>query len=464
MDRLLSSKKRVHLVGIGGAGMSVVAQLLLWLGHRVSGSDIESSQLTRRLAFGGAKVFIGHRLGNLGDTDLVVASSAIKADNPELVGAKAKGIPVVQRAEILAELMEGKVGIAIAGTHGKTTTTSLVASVLAKAGLSPTVAIGGEANEFGGGALLGKGPHFVVEADESDSSFCLLSPTYSVVTNIEEEHLDFYRGIDEIISAFKEFCSRISQNGALICCIDDPNVRKMLDSPRTRIVTYGFSPMADIYPVNIEIERFRSRFDCCYKKQVLGSIELNIPAEHNILNALAAIGVSMELGVDFDSLSQSLANCRGVARRFQIKLDSDDLIVIDDYAHHPTEIEATLNACKNGKRRIIGLFQPHRYTRTMYLADRFGSAFSLVDHLVLTEVYAADESPIEGISAKVIYDAIKRNGHPSVNLIPTKEEALAHILKVLLPGDIVVCLGAGDIGYVADELTRRFERNLKFKV
>ena len=453
---MLDSKKRIHLIGIGGMGMNAIAQLLLGLGHRVSGSDIKSSRLTRKITSLGAEVFIGHSPQNIGDVDLVAFSSAIRDDNPELLSAKEMGIPVFQRAEVLAELMKGHVGIAVAGTHGKTTTTSLIAVILSKAGISPTVAIGGEANDLGGGSLLGEGPYFVTEADESDGSFCLLSPTYSVVTNIEEEHLDFYHDIDEILQAFNHFLDRTDREGALVACIDDPNVRKILNSYKKRFVTYGFSPDADISGVNIEIGWLRSRFDCRYKGQILGPIELRAPEIHNILNALAAIGVAMELGIDFDCLTKSLAEYQGVTRRFEVKLETEDLIVIDDYAHHPTEVKATLNSCRNGKRRIVCVFQPHRYTRTKCLGERFGGSFSLADHLILTDIYSADETPIEGVSSKVIYDAVKRHGQTEVHLVSTNEEALDRILKIILPGDMVVCLGAGDVGVVADELARRF--------
>lgn len=453
---MLDSKKRIHLIGIGGVGMSAIAQLLLGLGHRVSGSDIKPSQFTCRLTSLGAKVFIGHSPQNLGDVDLVAFSSAIRDDNPEFLLAKERGIPVFQRAELLAELMKGKVGIAVAGTHGKTTTTSLIASILSKAGFSPTVAIGGEANDLGGGAILGEGPYFVTEADESDGSFRLLSPTYSVVTNIEEEHLDYYHDIDEILQAFNHFVDRTDQKGAPVGCIDDPNVRKILGSYKKRFVTYGFSPDADISGVNIEIGWVRSRFDCRYKDKILGPIELRVPQTHNILNALAAIGVAMELGIDFDCLTKSLAEYQGVTRRFEVKLETEDLIVIDDYAHHPTEVEATLNSCRDGKRRIVCVFQPHRYTRTRYLGERFGRSFGSADRLILTDIYSANELPIEGVSSKVIYDAVKRYGHPDLHLVSTKEEALVHLLKIILPGDLVVCLGAGDIGWVCDELAKRF--------
>lgn len=455
---MLDSKKRIHMIGIGGAGMSTLAQLLLGLGHQVSGSDVKPNRLTERIASLGGKVFVGHRPQNVGDADLVVYSSAIGPDNPEIVGAKASGIPVVQRGRMLAELMRQKVGIAIAGTHGKTTTTSLVATVLAGAGLSPTVAIGAEVDDFGGGALLGEGPYFVAEADESDGSFLELLPTYAILTNIEAEHLDFYQDIDEIVRAFQDFAGRICQDGALIGCIDDENVRKVLDSYKEKLLTYGLSPAADIYPANIEIERFKSRFDCIYRGRALGHIALQIPGRHNILNALAAVGVGMELGIDFDRLSRSLGSYRGAARRFQIKLETDALIVIDDYAHHPTEVEVTLCACRNGGRRIIGIFQPHRYTRTKYFDDQFGKSFSLVDHLILTDIYPAGERPIEGVSADLIYKAVKRQGHPDVCLASTKEEAFSHVLKILRPGDMVVVLGAGDIGYVADELAKKFKR------
>lgn len=438
--------------------MSTIAQLLLGLGHQVSGSDVKPNQLTERIASLGGRVFIGHRQQNVGDADLVVYSSAIGPDNPEIAYAKARGVPVVQRARVLAELMSEKVGIAIAGTHGKTTTTSLVATVLAGAGLSPTVAIGAEVSDFGGGALLGEGPYFVAEADESDGSFLELEPTYAILTNIEEEHLDFYQDIDEIVRAFQDFVGRICQGGALIGCIDDENVRRIIGLYKKKLITYSLRPEAEIYAANIEIERFKSRFDCIYRGKALGRIALKIPGRYNILNALAAVGVGMELGIGFDRLSESLGSYRGAARRFQIKLETDALIVIDDYAHHPTEVEATLCACRNGGRRVIGIFQPHRYTRTKYLGDRFGKSFSPVDYLILTDIYPAGERPIKGVSADVIYQAVKRQGHPDVCLVPTKEEALSHVLKILRSGDMVIVLGAGDIGYVADELAKKFKK------
>lgn len=438
--------------------MSAIAQLLLGLGHQVSGSDIKPSAVVEKLSFLGAKVFIGQRPQNVREVDLVVFSSAIKDNNPELLVARDQHILTIQRAKMLAWLMDGKCGIAITGTHGKTTTASLIASVLIKAGLSPTVAIGGELEDLGGSALLGQGPYFVAEADESDGSFLELDPTYSVLTNIEEEHLDFYHGIDDILEAFRRFAEKTKQDGALIGCVDDGYVKEILSSCGRRSITYGLAQPADIYPKNVAVNRFGSQFDCWYKDKLLGPIKLGIPQRHNIMNALAAVGVAMELGIDFDSLRESLASYRGAARRFEIKLDTDELVVIDDYAHHPTEVEATLNSCRAEDRRVVAIFQPHRYTRTKYLGHLFGRAFASADQLILTDIYPADEEPLEGITSQTIYDAVRREGHQNVELVATKEDALDFVLKISKPDDLVVCLGAGDIGWVADELAKRFNK------
>ncbi|MEA3328997.1 MAG: UDP-N-acetylmuramate--L-alanine ligase [Candidatus Omnitrophota bacterium] len=451
---MLFTRKRIHFVGIGGIGMSGLARILLDLGYQVSGSDLKLNCLTDQIESKGARLFCGHHQKNISGAEMVVYSSAIRPDNPELAMARSKGIPVVQRAEVLSELMSTKTGIAVTGSHGKTTTTSLIGSILLEAGLDPTIVVGGKAGSFGGNAVLGKGDCFVAEADESDGSFLFFHPAYSIVTNIEKEHLDFYKDLDQIIRTYRRFIDNTNPQGVLFWHKDDKNIESCLAGFKGRNVSFGFSDSADLCADNVKINGFKSSFDCLYNRKFLARLELNLPSGHNILNALAAVGLSRELRIDLDSINRALAGYHGVDRRFQIKLNNNGLTVIDDYAHHPTEVEATLKACKAEDKRIICVFQPHRYSRTKHLSKQFSHAFYSADHLILAEVYPADEEPINGITSKCIYDELKKNGWKKLSLAGSKEEALSMVQKILRPDDLVLIMGAGDIGYVADQLAR----------
>jgi UDP-N-acetylmuramate--alanine ligase len=460
---MLAGIKKIHFVGIGGVGMSGLAQILLKAGYRITGSDIKSSEITERLSLQGAIVSIGHKESNVGDAELVVYSSAIMLDNPELIFAHSKNIPIIKRAELLAELMEGKIGIAVTGAHGKTTTTSLISVVLTEAGLAPTVAIGGIVYYFNGNVSLGNGQYFIAEADESDGSFLCYSPTYSVVTNIDLEHLDFYRDLKDIKESFMKFINRTKEEGCLFCSGDDLNLRDILSGYKNRFITFGLSNACDIYPKNIHSDGFSSSFDCVYKGSRLGRLNLRIPGKHNISNSLSAVGVALELGINFSKLQTSLSSYCGAERRFQLKGEVNGIMVIDDYAHHPTEIKATLEAAKIWKdKRIVAVFQPHRYTRTKYLLDTFSNTFNLVDHLVITDIYPASEKPIEGVSARNIYTKIVEYGHKDVHFLP-KGEIVEHLVKRLKPNDLVIIMGAGDIGKVANELVNTLMRKSAFQ-
>lgn len=455
---MLSGKKSIHLIGIGGAGMSGIAQLLLELGYVVSGSDIKPSPITKRIEKKKGKVFIGHNQSNVKNAELVIYSSAISDQNPEMVAAKQKGIPVVPRARILGELMRDKIGIAITGTHGKTTTTALISHMLLTAKMNPTVAIGGEMPQLGGNAKLGQGCYFVAEADESDASFLWLSPTYSVVTNIDRDHLDHYHDLGEIVESFRQFMNKTKTEGCLFCSEDDEKIKEILATLRRRFVTFGLSKDGQYHPANIEMEENRSQFDCISKGKKLGRIYLPLPGLHNVSNALAAIALGDELGIGFEVIQDALASYKGVERRFQMKLNSEMLVVIDDYAHHPTEIKTTLEALRNWKdRRIVCVFQPHRYSRTKYLKDDFAQCFSSADHLVMTDIYSANEEPLEGVYGKNIYEEIIKTGQRDVCFL-AKDKITEHLFTILRPRDIVIVMGAGDIGFLADRLVEKFER------
>ncbi|MEA3560189.1 MAG: UDP-N-acetylmuramate--L-alanine ligase [Candidatus Omnitrophota bacterium] len=451
---MLSTKKKIHFVGIGGIGMSGIAHILLESGYQVSGSDLKFNRLMDQIKSKGAKLFSGHDCRNISEAEVVVYSSAVQPDNPELVMARKKGIPVVKRAQMLSELMNGKISIVVSGTHGKTTTTSLIGSVLLAGGLDPTVIVGGEAKDFGGNAILGKGNYFVAEADESDGSFLFLNPDYSIITNIEEEHLDFYKNLDTIIDTYGRFINNTSRKGILFWHKADENIGRCLAKIKRRNVSFGFSDLADLCAKNIEMKGFSSSFNCSYRKKILGRVTVNLPFSHNILNALAAIGPGLELGMDFDSINRALSAYHGVDRRFQVKLNSSELMVIDDYAHHPTEVKATLGACRALGKRIICVFQPHRYSRTRHLGKRFAEALCSVDHLILAEIYPADEKPLAGVSSRCIYDELKKRGREKVDFAVSKEEALKMVEDIIRPQDLVVVMGAGNINYVADKLTQ----------
>jgi len=457
--RLYKKIQHIHLVGIGGIGMSGIAEVLLNLGYRVSGSDLRETEITRRLKRLGASFSFGHNPENLKDADVVVISSAVKPDNPEVKAAHERSIPVIPRAEMLAELMRLKYGIAIAGAHGKTTTTSLVAAVLAKGGIDPTVVIGGRLNVIGSNAILGSGEFMVAEADESDGSFLKLSPTIAIITNIDAEHLDYYRDIEEIKQAFLAFINKIPFYGLVIVCLDDVHAQDLIPRVNKRFITYGLSAQADIRACDLVYKGMNTRFTVHQRDKKLGSIELEIPGRHNVYNALAAVACGLELEIPFSSICEALGEFAGVERRFQIKGEVNGVLVVDDYGHHPTEIKATLSAARLAfNRRLIVVFQPHRYTRTHYLLKEFLTAFYQADILILTEIYPAGEDTIASVSAEKLYEGIKEHGHKQVLFIPDKEEIVHHLRSLMKTGDAVLIMGAGDIWQVGEELLKGGEK------
>jgi UDP-N-acetylmuramate--alanine ligase len=439
---------RIHFVGIGGIGMSGIAELLLNLGYRVSGSDLRRSDTTDRLEGLGAEIRTGHAPGNVPDDGhVVVFSSAVKADNPEVVEAHRRKIPVIPRAEMLSELMRMKYGIAIAGTHGKTTTTSMVATILASAGWDPTAVVGGKLNSLGSNAKLGQGEFLVAEADESDGSFLKLSPTVAVVTNIDPEHLDFYSGIGQIKETFLHFINKVPFYGFAVLCIDHPNVQELIPSVAKTFVTYGFSAHADYRADGVEHEGMNNRFRVIRRGEPLGEATLKAPGRHNVSNALAAVAVAMELGIPFDRVVAGLAEYGGVVRRFQVKGERDGVTVVDDYGHHPAEIRATLAAAREvwPDRRIVVGFQPHRYSRTHGLFRDFISAFNNADLLFVFEVYSAGEALIPGATGERLCEAVGEHGHKAAIYAGKAGDAAGAIVPMLRPGDIFLTMGAGDV-------------------
>lgn len=432
--------------------MSGIAEVLLNLGFQVSGSDLKRGQQTMRLESMGAKVYYDHKAENLNDADVVVTSSAVRPDNSEVLEAKRTFIPVIQRAEMLAELMRMKFSIAIAGAHGKTTTSSLVSAILGQAGFDPTCVIGGRVNSLGTNAKLGSSKYLIAEADESDGTFLLLFPTIAIATNIDLEHLDFYSNIDEIKSAFLSFLNKAPFFGLVILCIDNANLQSLIPSLKRRYLTYGLSKQADLRADAVAHNGFSSRFTVVYQGQELGSIHLSVPGMHNVVNALAAIAVGLELDIPFSTMQEALQSFGGVHRRLELRHDGE-IKVIDDYGHHPTEIKATLAAVRSmGQGRIIVAFQPHRYTRTKGLMEEFTTSFNEADVLILTDIYAASEEPIEGVSGETLAERIRMSGHKQVFYIPSKKEVMERIVRIAQPGDMIVTLGAGDIVKVSDAL------------
>lgn len=438
--------------------MSGIAEVLLNLGYRVSGSDLVESDTTLRLQRLGAEVVIGHRSENLRDADVVVISSAVRKDNPEVIAAHERIIPVIPRAEMLAELMRMKYGVAIAGTHGKTTTTSMIATVLAHGGLDPTAVIGGKLNSFGSNAKLGQGELLVAEADESDGSFLKLSPTIAVVTNIDPEHLDHYRNLEEIQKAFLEFINKVPFYGLAILCLDQENVQALIPQVQKRYVTYGLSSQANFRAADISYHGLTTSFRVFANERELGQISIQMPGLHSVYNALATIATASELDVNFEIVRQALGSFSGVQRRFQIKGEWDGVMVVDDYGHHPTEIKATLSAAKSGwGRRTVVVFQPHRYSRTRDLFKEFLTAFNQADVLFLIGIYPAGEDPIPGVNVQGLYEGIKGHGHKDVTLVLDKSAILDRLLPRLKPGDMVFTLGAGDVWKTGEALIERLK-------
>lgn len=443
--------QHIHLVGIGGSGMSGIAEVLLTLGYKVTGSDLAASDTTRRLEELGGKIFVGHQESNIGPAQVVVISSAVSPTNPEVMAAKAKVIPVIPRAEMLAELMRLKFGVAIAGAHGKTTTTSMVASVLAEGGLDPTVVIGGKVNALGSHARLGRGELLVAEADESDGSFLRLSPTIIAVTNIDREHLDHYGSMEKVHASFLEFINRIPFYGLAVLCTDNERLRSLLGGIVKRYQTYGLQELPDgtspdVRATDITLKEWGSEFRTHFRGKNLGPFRLVIPGIHNVTNALAAIAIGIELDVPVDLIRRGLAAFSGVERRFHLRGEKNGIMVVDDYGHHPTEIKATIAAAKQGwSRRLVVLFQPHRFTRTRDLMDDFASSFQQADALFVTDIYAASEQPIPGITGDVLAERVRAAGHPNVTWVERKQDLPEQVTPTLQPGDLVLTLGAGDI-------------------
>ena len=425
--------EKIHFIGIGGIGMSGIAEVLLNLGFKVTGSDVRTTETTERLASLGAEVLYGHKEENVTEVDVVVVSSAVRPDNPEVLAAKGRFIPVIPRAEMLAELMRMKYSIAVAGAHGKTTTTSLVASILDTAGFDPTCVIGGRLNSLGTSAQLGSSEYLVAEADESDGTFLLLFPTIAVATNIDLEHLDFYRDIEQIKDAFMQFLNKVPFFGLVILCIDNPELQSLIPSLKRRYMTYGLSKQADLRAEISRHEGFTTAFKVSYKGREMGEVTLAMPGIHNVVNALAAIGVAIELDIPFSTVQEALKRFAGIHRRLEVKWNKE-ITLVDDYGHHPTEIRATLAAIRDvWKGRVIVAFQPHRYTRTRALLDQFVTSFNEADVLIVTEIYAASEEKIEGVSGSALADRIRKSGHKNVLFAPTKEDIVDTILQIWRP-------------------------------
>jgi UDP-N-acetylmuramate--alanine ligase len=449
--------QHLHFTGIGGIGMSGIAEVLLNLGYEISGSDLKLSATTERLAGMGAKGYEGHQASNIVGARALVVSSAVDEQNPEVQEARRMQIPVIPRGELLAELMRLKYGIAVAGSHGKTTTTSMTATILNYAGLDPTVVVGGRVGTMGGSnARVGRSDFLVVESDESDGSFLKLAPIIAIVTNIDREHLDHYPSLDAIRSAFIEFVNKIPFYGAAIVCLDDPNVQGILPEIRRRTITYGTSSQADIEALDTGCGHFASDFRLRYRGNDLGRFHLGIPGRHNVLNAMAAIAVAMELEVKPDTIREALATFSGVDRRFQVRGREKGITVVDDYGHHPTEIRATLDGARLcGFRRVNVLFQPHRYSRTFHLLDEFARSFHQADNLFVMDIYAASEKPIEGVSAESLVERIRQFGHRGVEYVGTMDRGVEALLNVARDGDLVLTLGAGSVWQAGEKVLAR---------
>ncbi|HXR32167.1 MAG TPA: UDP-N-acetylmuramate--L-alanine ligase [Verrucomicrobiae bacterium] len=445
--------QRIHMVGIGGIGMSGIAEVLLTLGYSVSGSDTKLSTITERLQDLGATIYEGHKAENVEGAHVLVISSAVKSDNPEVTEAHKRKIPVIPRAEMLAELMRLKYGIAVAGAHGKTTTTSMVASILAAAHLDPTFVVGGRVNQAGTTARVGRGEYFVVEADESDRSFLMFAPVVAVVTTLDREHLDQYSSLEDIQAAFLQFVNRVPFYGAAILCVDEPNVQAIIPNVKRPIITYGTSSQADLVISDVRLQGLSSEFRLTYKGDDLGLFFLpHPPGIHNVRNAAAAAAVALYLNVASDLIREGLVNFAGVGRRFDIKGTINNITVVDDYGHHPTEIRATLEAARGCKfNRLLVLFQPHRYSRTQHLWDEFSRSFNQADLLVLIDIYAASEAPIAGISSEALANTIREAGHKNVHYYRSMQAAIEFILREARPGDAILTIGAGNVSRASGE-------------
>jgi UDP-N-acetylmuramate--alanine ligase len=465
--------RHIHFVGIGGIGMSSIAQVLLRMGYTVSGSDVRASRITDRLEALGAKVYIGHDEANVKGATALVISSAIGPDNPELEASKATGLPLLQRAEMLGWIMKDRIGIAIAGTHGKTTTTSMVAQVLHYNRLDPTVIVGGELRDADSNALFGQGPHLVAEADESDASFLSLNPRIAVVTNIDSDinlnappfallNFSYRKTMRKVMESFRLFLAKIPRNGRAILCVDDPNVRKIIPDVKRPIITYGLDHQANLMAVDVELENFCSQARIVHRGKELGYLKMNAPGRHNVQNALAAIAVGLEAGLPFENIVLALLTFDGVARRFHIYGEPGGVLIVDDYAHNPSKVRAALHAARTGwNKRVIAVFQPHRYTRTKFLLEEFSRSFDDADLLLVTDIYSAGEVPIVGVKGEALADAVRgRKSGPRVIFLSNQRDIVEYLLKITVPGDLVITLGAGNINQVAEELLKRLAAGL----
>lgn len=434
--------------------MSGIAEVLINLGYKVSGSDLRQTEVTQRLASLGGEIFIGHRPKQVGDAHVVVTSSAVLLDNPEVVQAKKLKIPVIPRAEMLAELMRLKYALTIAGTHGKTMTTSLVAMVLAEGGLDPTVVIGGRLKNIGSSAKLGKGEFIVAEADESDGSFLKLTPTIALLTNIDDDHLDYYKTLDNIKSAFIQFVNKVPFYGSIILCGEDLNIKSIIPQITRKYYTYGKGKTLDFYAENIVYEGMDTEFDLCFSGRNLGRLKLHLPGAYNVINSLGAAAVGIELGIEFEKIRKAFVDFTGVSRRLEIKARKNDIVFIDDYGHHPTEIRVTLETIKSiwPERRLLVIFQPHRYTRTRDLAEKFGPSFESVSQIWLTDIYSAGEKPIPGISSSLILESFPAEKRGTVTLVSNREALIEEVVKRVRPQDLLLTLGAGDVYKIGEEI------------
>jgi UDP-N-acetylmuramate--alanine ligase len=456
--------KDIHLIGIGGIGMSAIAQLLLNKGWRVSGCDLKENELIKNLRQIGASVWIGHNPQHLEAVDTLVYSSAIPADNPEIQEARRRGIRLMKRAQILSLLMQDKTVVTVTGMHGKTTTASLASHLLSEAGLFPTIAVGGILQNLGGNALMGEGRFFVAEADESDGSFLYYHPDYSIITNIDYEHLDYYKDFDSVLETFRRFINQTMDGGCLFCWRDDAYLSNLLRDYKRRVVFFGLGENAELYALNIKFSGLTSEFDCLRDRRFIGHFRIGLGGRHNILNALAVVALGLELGIEVERISSALINYQGTRRRLQVKFKSKEFLVLDDYGHHPTEIKATIEAARLlNPGRLLVIFQPHRYTRTKLLLDSFASSFDFADFVIITDTYPAGEAPIKGANGYSIYEKLKARQRLKKLKFLQKEKIVDYVLKVLNPADVILVLGAGDITCVGDELAEVLKREVEDK-
>ncbi len=451
----LGDVRRIHFIGIGGIGMSGIAEILLEDGYEISGSDVQDGPILDRLRSLGGRITIGHRFSNVQNAQVVVYSTAVSADNPELAAARQSCIPIVHRSDLLFELMRRKTAITVAGTHGKTTTTSMISLLLHAAGLDPTIVIGARLKAFGSNARAGKGPYIVAEADESDRSFLKYRPIYAVVTNIDRDHMDTYQNLADIQSAFLEHMNSVAFYGRVIACLDDPNLRALLSEVKPCVVTYGFHSDAEVQIRDPEYAIFQSSYSCYHKGQLLGRVELNVPGWHNISNSAAAVALGLQLRIPFSTIQNGLKTFRGAERRLEWKGERNQVWVIDDYAHHPTEIRTTLEACRLTGRRIVAVFQPHRYTRTRDLMTELATCFENAHRLFLMDIYAAGEKPIEGTTGERLAEEISRRRE--VTYIPDQKALLERLRAELEPGDLLLTLGAGNVWKIGEEFLEQQE-------